>query len=509
MHTDVGNSAVGCKINGRIAPLISTLRNGDEVLITRSASRTPPAAWDSVVVTGRARAAIRRATREAAKAQYGGLGRQIVERAFERAGRKFSDAKLKSALPRLARASIDDVFIGVGRGELYSADVVRAIYPDFQEERKAGPAISPSESGWFGLAKAANLVFRVPGQGEDGADAAAARRRLGHAGAIRAQGRRGAGRAHRRHPHAGRGDHDLSHPFARAGRLRRQAGAMARRALGPRQRQEGALSDADRGHDAQRAGRARQSSRPRSARPAPISTTSSSTRPGRISARCGSTWKSRDIQHLNAVLAQLRGKSVVSKVERLSGLMPLYFAYGANMDVAAMARALPALEAARARPADAPSARGHARGLADRRRATRARRVHGVLWDLALADVAALDRFEEVGDGLYAKVMQPVVTAGGAEARAGLFRRQCGAGPGERRLHRLRDRRGAALAVARRGPRRAGVFGSRRRGQPRRRGRADSAKSAAEIRDAVGSQVRRAKSATRLSFPPFWSALLC
>ena len=131
VHTDVGNSAVGAKINGRIAPLISTLRNGDEVLIVRSDSRAPPAAWESLVVTGRARAAIRRATREAAKAQYGGLGRQIVERAFGRAGRKFSDAKLKSALGRLARASVDDVFISVGRGELYSSDVVRALYPDF------------------------------------------------------------------------------------------------------------------------------------------------------------------------------------------------------------------------------------------------------------------------------------------------------------------------------------------------------------------------------------------
>ncbi|MBV8664122.1 MAG: bifunctional (p)ppGpp synthetase/guanosine-3',5'-bis(diphosphate) 3'-pyrophosphohydrolase [Hyphomicrobiales bacterium] len=168
VHTDVGNSAVGAKINGRIAPLISTLRNGDEVLIMRSERRIPPAAWESIVVTGRARAAIRRATREAAKAQYGGLGRQIVERAFARANRKFSDAKLKSALSRLARASVDDVFISVGRGELYSADVVRALYPDFTEERKAGPAVAPGEAGWFGLAKAANLVFRVPGKGQEG-----------------------------------------------------------------------------------------------------------------------------------------------------------------------------------------------------------------------------------------------------------------------------------------------------------------------------------------------------
>ena len=169
VHTDVGNSAVGCKINGRIAPLISVLQNGDEVLISRSDHSAPPAAWDGVVVTGRARAAIRRATREAAKAQFGGLGRQIVERAFERAGKKFSEAKLKAALPRLARASVDDVFIGVGRGEIFSADVVRAVHPDFKEERKAGPAVPQNESGWFGLPKATDLVFRVPGKSDPSA----------------------------------------------------------------------------------------------------------------------------------------------------------------------------------------------------------------------------------------------------------------------------------------------------------------------------------------------------
>ena len=166
VHTDVGNSAVGAKINGRIAPLISELHNGDEVLISRAEGGSPPAAWDSVVVTGRARAAIRRATREAAKAQFGGLGRQIVERAFERAGKKFAEAKLKAALPRLARASIDDVFIGVGRGEIFSTDVVRAVFPNFKEERKAGPAVPLNESGWFGLPKAADLVFRVPGESD-------------------------------------------------------------------------------------------------------------------------------------------------------------------------------------------------------------------------------------------------------------------------------------------------------------------------------------------------------
>ena len=85
VHTDVGNSAVGAKINGRIAPLGSQLQNGDEVEIVRAEGQVPPAVWEKLVMTGKARAAIRRATRDAVRAQYTGLGRQIVMRAFERA----------------------------------------------------------------------------------------------------------------------------------------------------------------------------------------------------------------------------------------------------------------------------------------------------------------------------------------------------------------------------------------------------------------------------------------
>jgi guanosine-3',5'-bis(diphosphate) 3'-pyrophosphohydrolase len=136
VHTDVGDTAVGCKINGRMAPLLTELQNGDEVEIVRAEGQTPPAAWESLVVTGKARASIRRATRTAVRRQYTGLGRQILERAFERAGKVFSDEKLKGALPRLARASIEDVLAAVGRGEMFSGDVVRAVYPDYKEERR-------------------------------------------------------------------------------------------------------------------------------------------------------------------------------------------------------------------------------------------------------------------------------------------------------------------------------------------------------------------------------------
>ena len=166
VHTDVGNTAVGCKINGQIAPLTSELVNGDEVEISTSKAQTaPPAAWESIVVTGKARAAIRRATRVAVRAQYAGLGRRIVERLFQRAKIAYSDEKLTGALPRLARASIEDVMAAVGRSELKASDVARAMYPDYKEERAAAMAVKPkSESGWFGLKKLTSVKFKVPGQ---------------------------------------------------------------------------------------------------------------------------------------------------------------------------------------------------------------------------------------------------------------------------------------------------------------------------------------------------------
>ena len=127
VHTDVGNTAIGCKINGQIAPLTSELVNGDEVeIVTSKMQSGPPAAWESLVVTGKARAAIRRATRTAIRTQYTGLGRRIVERLFQRAKIAYSDEKLAGALSRLARASIEDVMAAVGRSELKASDVARA-----------------------------------------------------------------------------------------------------------------------------------------------------------------------------------------------------------------------------------------------------------------------------------------------------------------------------------------------------------------------------------------------
>jgi GTP pyrophosphokinase len=162
VHTDVGNNAIGCKINGKVAPLVSELITGDEVEIIRGKGHTPPAAWESIVVTGKARAAIRRATRSAVRKQYTGLGRRVIERAFVRAGQPFSEERLQASLSRLARATLDDVYASVGRGEIRADDVVKAVHPDWRAERKV-PEKAPRSEGWFGLARVSSLKFRMPG----------------------------------------------------------------------------------------------------------------------------------------------------------------------------------------------------------------------------------------------------------------------------------------------------------------------------------------------------------
>jgi guanosine-3',5'-bis(diphosphate) 3'-pyrophosphohydrolase len=168
VHTDVGNTAVGAKINGKIAPLISELANGDEVeIITSKAQTAPPAAWESLVKTGKARAAIRRATRVAVRAQYAGLGRINVEKLCQRAKIAYSDEKLQGALPRLARASLDEVFAAVGRGEMKASDVVRAMYPDYKEEAIKQHA-KPGSGGWFRFRRAKGVKYQAPA-GEQGA----------------------------------------------------------------------------------------------------------------------------------------------------------------------------------------------------------------------------------------------------------------------------------------------------------------------------------------------------
>ena len=160
VHTDVGDTCIGAKVNGRIVPLITELHNGDEVEIIRSGVQTPPAAWEQMVVTGKAKQAIRRANRIATRRRYAGLGQRIIEATFDRARRPFSRELLEGALPKLAMREVDDVLAAVGRTELPSTTVLEAVHPD---AKPVAPRQKP-EDGWFNLRSAAGLLFKAPPQ---------------------------------------------------------------------------------------------------------------------------------------------------------------------------------------------------------------------------------------------------------------------------------------------------------------------------------------------------------
>ncbi|MGE3628173.1 MAG: bifunctional (p)ppGpp synthetase/guanosine-3',5'-bis(diphosphate) 3'-pyrophosphohydrolase, partial [Hyphomicrobiales bacterium] len=169
VHTDVGNSCVGCKINGRHMPLVTELQNGDEVEIIVSEAQKPPPAWESVVVTGKARSAIRRATREAVRQQYGKLGREILERSFQRVGKTFDKSALAGVLHRFPQKTEEDVLAAVGRGELPSKDVLGAIHPDSPgPEPVRRRSMKRTDAGWFGIGKNLALKFRWPGSAQTG-----------------------------------------------------------------------------------------------------------------------------------------------------------------------------------------------------------------------------------------------------------------------------------------------------------------------------------------------------
>jgi GTP diphosphokinase / guanosine-3',5'-bis(diphosphate) 3'-diphosphatase len=165
VHTRIGDHCVGAKINSRPMPIVTELRNGDEVAIQVSDKQeTPPAAWEQVAVTGKARSAIRRATRSAMRKQYGGIGSRILTTAFERAGKTFSLEALAESAHRLGRREAPDIVAAVGRGEIASGDVLKAVHPELQ---LAKPNLKitapPKEEGWFNLRSAAGMLFKLPG----------------------------------------------------------------------------------------------------------------------------------------------------------------------------------------------------------------------------------------------------------------------------------------------------------------------------------------------------------
>jgi GTP pyrophosphokinase/guanosine-3',5'-bis(diphosphate) 3'-pyrophosphohydrolase len=137
VHTDVGDTTVGVKINGELRPLRTPLQNGDVVEVIRGPKPETPPDWRSLTVTGRARSAIRRHIRLTEKEAFARQGRITVEQTFARAGKALADVSLRSVLERFAVPGEEELFEAVQRGAISPTDILGAVFPGLKPEDMA------------------------------------------------------------------------------------------------------------------------------------------------------------------------------------------------------------------------------------------------------------------------------------------------------------------------------------------------------------------------------------
>ena len=146
LHTDIGNTTVGAKVNGVHVPLHTPLRNGDQVEIIRTKEQTPSPLWEQFVVTGRARAEIRRFLRHAQRDEHVKFGKNILRKVFEDEGAELTEKAITGVAKKLHQSKADDVYAEVGRGALRGHEVLEAVYPEFKkdpERRKQSAFVEP------------------------------------------------------------------------------------------------------------------------------------------------------------------------------------------------------------------------------------------------------------------------------------------------------------------------------------------------------------------------------
>jgi guanosine-3',5'-bis(diphosphate) 3'-pyrophosphohydrolase len=142
VHSQVGDTCVGAKVNGRLLPLRHELQNGDQVEIMTARGGTPSPQWERFAVTGKARARIRRFVQQQQRQQYRDAGRAALAKAFRQEGLDGSEKVLDPVLKTLRQASLDDLYVVVGNGNLGAKDVVVAAYPELRQAA-AAPRLMP------------------------------------------------------------------------------------------------------------------------------------------------------------------------------------------------------------------------------------------------------------------------------------------------------------------------------------------------------------------------------
>lgn len=157
VHSHVGNTCVGAKVNGRIVPLTTALHNGDQVEIVTSKNQTPSPTWERFVITGKARSHIRRFIRQQQRDEYSALGKAMLQKVFRQENYEFTDKAVKGVLAQFKQEAPEDLYAAIGSGNPTAKDVFYAIFPGHRPAKVDDGPKTPED-----------LVNRNPGAVQQG-----------------------------------------------------------------------------------------------------------------------------------------------------------------------------------------------------------------------------------------------------------------------------------------------------------------------------------------------------
>ncbi|KMS55040.1 GTP pyrophosphokinase [Novosphingobium barchaimii LL02] len=158
VHTNLGNAAVGAKINGRHVPLRTQLANGDVVDIIKSPNSEPQLPWLGFVVTGKARAAIRRAVRAKERAEVAEIGSKLYDEIAGRLPQRIGKKALSGAIERLDLRDEEDLMFAIGSARFTDRQVMEALVPGSTAEL-------PEDPEWTRAERAISIRGLTPGMG--------------------------------------------------------------------------------------------------------------------------------------------------------------------------------------------------------------------------------------------------------------------------------------------------------------------------------------------------------
>ena len=166
VHTDIGNRCVAAKVDRRLTPLRTVLRNGQTVEIITAKGAMPNPSWVNFVVTAKARNAIRHYLKSLRRTEAIALGQRLLNQALGEFRVSLDDVTpeaQQAALGELGMKDLDELYERIGLGERLAPLVARRLLPSGQTDGGAGAPAPLAIAGTEGLLVTyARCCFPIP-----------------------------------------------------------------------------------------------------------------------------------------------------------------------------------------------------------------------------------------------------------------------------------------------------------------------------------------------------------